>query len=566
MKNIFKTSALALVLAGSLASCSDFLTIDPVDKPVMESYYTTPEALEATTMTLYAAKTWGNFYMGFQWKLDMINGDIYYTYNQEGQWFFGSYTATNQFIGEGWMGLYNVILFANSIINDIPPVCNGTITPADIDQAVAEARAIRGFCYYMIAECWHDAPIIHHNSGNIGSGNLNTPRNTQASIYRFAMEDLDYAVATLAPTNKDEYRLDSRKARALRAKLGITMAAHSDYGYDREALYKKAADDALYVIENTQALTDIDFGTLFDISSNNGPESILQIQCAAIGYGYGNNRNVNWARSSVIADQQWGSGKAPTINLQLMFEKNDKRRYYTFMQAGDYYPMLNKAGGGYYYHNKSFDDEGNEVENNNEGLSHIKKYVIGKSADNDGQVGVNQDAGNNLYLMRLGDVYLTYVEAKMGTASSTSDPTAMKYYNMVRHRAGLSEPSSVDYVELLKERRRELAFESQTWFDTQRYRYREGDQAALTLLNEGYGTGYNRNAIYTRSDWNITVDATNADDPNTFKLVTTKDDGAQYDPILLTVNSLVCPLPAAATTSSPALLEAPVDFYEGAAE
>lgn len=566
MKNIFKTSALALVLAGSLASCSDFLTIDPVDKPVMESYYTTPEALEATTMTLYAAKTWGNFYMGFQWKLDMINGDIYYTYNQEGQWFFGSYTATNQFIGEGWMGLYNVILFANSIINDIPPVCNGTITKADIDQAVAEARAIRGFCYYMIAECWHDAPIIHHNSGNIGSGNLNTPRNTQASIYRFAMEDLDYAVATLAPTNKDVYRLDSRKARALRAKLGITMAAHSDYGYDREALYKKAADDALYVIENTQALTDIDFGTLFDISSNNGPESILQIQCAAIGYGYGNNRNVNWARSSVIADQQWGSGKAPTINLQLMFEKNDKRRYYTFMQAGDYYPMLNKAGGGYYYHNKSFDDEGNEVENNNEGLSHIKKYVIGKSADNDGQVGVNQDAGNNLYLMRLGDVYLTYVEAKMGTASSTSDPTAMKYYNMVRHRAGLSEPSSVDYVELLKERRRELAFESQTWFDTQRYRYREGDQAALTLLNEGYGTGYNRNAIYTRSDWNITVDATNADDPNTFKLVTTKDDGAQYDPILLTVNSLVCPLPAAATTSSPALLEAPVDFYEGAAE
>ena len=36
MKNIFKTSALALVLAGSLASCDDFLTVDPVDKPVME--------------------------------------------------------------------------------------------------------------------------------------------------------------------------------------------------------------------------------------------------------------------------------------------------------------------------------------------------------------------------------------------------------------------------------------------------------------------------------------------------------------------------------------------------
>lgn len=36
MKSIFKTSALAVVVAGSLASCDDFLNIDPVDKPVLE--------------------------------------------------------------------------------------------------------------------------------------------------------------------------------------------------------------------------------------------------------------------------------------------------------------------------------------------------------------------------------------------------------------------------------------------------------------------------------------------------------------------------------------------------
>lgn len=562
MKNILKSSALALVMAGSLASCNDFLTIDPVDKPVLETYYTSPEALKATTLTLYSAKTWGNYYMGFQWKLDMINGDMYYTYDQEGQWFFGSYTATNQFIGEGWSGLYNVILFCNSIINDVPPVCGGTITQADIDQAIAEARAIRGFCYYMIAECWHDAPIIYNNSGNIGSGNLNVPRNTQASIYRFAMEDLDYAVATLAPTNSDVFRLDSRKARALRAKLGITMAAHSDYGYDRDALYKKAAEDALFVIENTKALTEIDFGTLFDIAGNNGPESILQIQCAALGYGYGNNRNVSWARSAVIADQQWGGAKTPTINMQMMFDRNDKRRYWTYMQQGDYYPMLNKAGGGYHYNIVSRDENGDVLEDRNECNAHMKKYVIGKSADNDGQVGINQDAGNNIYLMRLGDVYLTYVEAVMGTAESTSDPLAMKYFNMVRQRAGIPELGSVDYMELLKERRRELAFESQTWFDTQRYRYRKGNEAALTLINEGYGTGYNRNAMYVNAD-DVVLDKTNDCDPASYKIATNKDEYTQYERIMLNNNSFVAPMPAAATTASPALLGEPVDFYAG---
>lgn len=564
MKNIFKKSALALVVAGSLASCSDFLTVDPVDKPVLESYYTTPEALKSTTMTLYAARTWSNFFMGFQWKLDMINGDMYYTYDQEGQWFFGSYTATNQFVEEGWKGLYNVILFCNSIINDVPGNCSGTITQADIDQAVAEARAVRGFTYYMIAECWHDAPIIYNNSQNIGSGNLDVPRNTQANIYQFAMEDLDYAVATLAATNSDAYRLDSRKARALRAKLAVTMASHSDYGYDRAALYKKAADDALYVIENTQALTDIDFGTLFDIEANNGPESVLAIQCAAIGYALGNNRNVSWARSAVIADQQWGGAKCPTINMQMMFEQTDKRRYYTYMQQGDYYPMLNKAGGGYHYQLVSRDDNGDVLEDRNECNAHMKKYVIGKSADVDGQVGTNQDAANNIYLMRLADVYLLYTEAVMGTNNSTSDATAMKYYNMVRQRAGLSEPSSVDYEELLKERRRELAFESQTWFDTQRYRYRNGDAAALTWINGGYGTGYNRNAMYVGKS-GLTIDKTNECDPNSYEIATSKDEWAQYDAILLTNNSWVCPLPASATTSSPALLGAPVDFYEGGA-
>ncbi len=562
MKNIFKTSAVALVLGGSLVSCNDFLTVDPIDKPVLENYYTTPSALRSTTMTLYASKTWSNFHMNFQWKMDMINGDIYYTYSDEGQWYFGTYTAVNPYLNEGWKGLYNVILFANSIINDIPPVCSGSITPADINRAVAEARAMRGYCHYMLAEVWHDVPVMANNTKTIMDGNFDLPRNTQESVYRFAMEDLDFAVANLPETDEDAYRLDSRKARALRAKLAVTMAAHTDYGYDREALYAKAAEDALYVIENTQALTDIDFSTLFDVEANNGPESILAIQCAVQGYSYGNAHNVAWSRSSVIADQTWGAGKGPTLSLQKMYDLNDKRRMWTYMTNGDYYPMLNRAGGGYTYNYVSRDDSGDVLEDKNEMLAHIKKYIIGKGADCNGNVGINQDAANNIYLMRLADVYLTYVEAKMGTASSTSDPTAMKYYNMVRQRAGVTEASSVTYVELLKERRREFAFESQTWFDTQRYRYREGDAAALELLNNGYGTGLNRSSMYIGDyENNPTIDKTNENVLSVYKIVDNTADGGQYDNINLSVSSFVAPIPAAVTSTSPALLGAPVSYY-----
>ena len=54
-----------MVLGGSLVSCNDFLTIDPIDKPVLETFYTSPEALRSTTMALYASKTWSNFHMNF---------------------------------------------------------------------------------------------------------------------------------------------------------------------------------------------------------------------------------------------------------------------------------------------------------------------------------------------------------------------------------------------------------------------------------------------------------------------------------------------------------------------
>ena len=558
MKNIILSGVAALALGGFMTSCDDFLTVNPADKPVLETFYTTPENLRSTTMTLYASKTWSNFHMNFQWKMDMINGDLYYTYDQEGQWYFGTYTPTNPYINEGWKGLYNVILFCNSIINDIPPVCSGSITDADITHAVAEARGIRGYAYYMLTEVWRDVPIVENNSADIGAGNFEKPRNTQASVYRFAMEDLDFAVENLPETDTDAYRLTKRKARALRAKLAVTMAQHSDLGLDRDALYKKAAADALDVITNTQALTEIDYSTLFDVAANNGPESILAIQCAVQGYSFGNARNVAWSRSALIADQQWGGGKGPTISLQKMYEDGDKRRMWVYMTQGDYYPKLATAQGGYTYKLINRDDAGDEIEGRIEMNAHIKKYLIGKGADCDGMVGINQDAANNIYLMRLADVYLTYVEAVMGAADQTSDATAMKYYNMVRQRAGVPEANSVTYEELLKERRRELAFESQTWFDTQRYRYRVGDAKALEWLNNGFGTGINRCAMYIP---NGNLDKTQENDPANYKMVSSTEDGAMYNPIMITASAFQAPVPTAVTSSSPMMGLDPVDYY-----
>lgn len=560
MKRYIKTILFCAALLGTTTSCEDFLTIEPADKLVADNYYTSKEMLRSQTLGLYSAYEWKDFYMNFNWKLDELSGDMYYTYDQEGQFFFGNYNAGNQYILEGWKGLYNIIAQANSVINDMPAAAarNG-VAQTDIHAAVAEARLIRAYAYYQIAEVWHDAPIIADNSKMISANQLSSPRHTQQSIYRFVKDDVDYAVENLPLDDPDAFRADHYTALALRAKLLVTMAAHTDYGYDRDALYAQAAADAKTVIDAKTRIQNIEYATLFNPETNNGDESLLAIQCMVYAYGYGNNRNCAWARSAVIADQQWGGGKGPTVALQNLYDQSDKRRVWTYMTLGDHYADLNKAGGGYTYQYISRDDAGTIIEDRNEMNAHIKKYIIGKSADCNGQVGLQQDAANNIYLLRLADVYLTYAEALMGTAESTTNTDAIGAVSAVRERSGVSAMHSpMTYEDLMEERHREFAFECNVWMDILRLSYRKGQSYALDYLNTGFHTGYNRAAMFVPKPG---VDQSQENLRDSYVVATSKAEGATYDPILMSASCFALPIPQKAQTSTPELTQEPVDYY-----
>lgn len=57
MKSIYKSLILGSVIVGSLSSCNDFLTVDPVDKLTQDNFYTSDERVRANTMALYSART-----------------------------------------------------------------------------------------------------------------------------------------------------------------------------------------------------------------------------------------------------------------------------------------------------------------------------------------------------------------------------------------------------------------------------------------------------------------------------------------------------------------------------
>ncbi|MEP5914658.1 MAG: RagB/SusD family nutrient uptake outer membrane protein, partial [Flavobacteriaceae bacterium] len=84
--------------------------------------------------------------------------------------------------------------------------------------------------------------------------------------------------------------------------------------------------------------------------------------------------------------------------------------------------------------------------------------------------GVGQDAGNDYIALRYADVLLLHVEAIMAGGASTNNAAALSSFQAVRNRAGLTDiVTNITEDDLLLERRVELAFENQRWFDLLRF-------------------------------------------------------------------------------------------------
>ncbi len=145
-------------------------------------------------------------------------------------------------------------------------------------------------------------------------------------------------------------------------------------------------------------------------------------------------------------------------------------------------------------------------------FAYIKKYVVGKSEDVGG--AAQQNYPNNTYMMRLAEVLLVYTEAVIGNNNSTTDATALDYYNRVRTRSGLAPRQLTDPVSgaatpltfdhVFKERMLEFAVESMAWYDFVNLHYYNPQKAYQILNNQDRGF-YNirTDAFPNPTEWTI---------------------------------------------------------------
>ena len=505
MKKYFKFIFILPVLI--MASCSEeFVTIPVQDASTSGNFFKSEVDVRAATAALYGSP-WFQFNDKFNWAAgEELAGNLYHTWDQEGQFFYYSYNAGNAHIRSGWLSLYRVVAIASSIINDMPVFA--TAIPQDVqDRAIAEAKFARAVAYFILTEFWGEVPIVENVTAKVVNNEVSNPKNTKESIYEFIKRDLEFAASKL-PLTDTPGRATQWSAKGYLAKTYLTMAQYYSKKDATKAteFFNKSKTIAADVIDNSGLKLMENYSDLFLMENNNNPESLFAIQFMQGSYSIGNSLQANFARSSLITGntEAWGGGKCMTYDFLQDVNPNDKRKSAIYMDLGDVYPDINKANGGYKYFivNRDPSDPNKVLEGASPTLNHLKKYVVGSAQDHPGKVSTGQATAINQYMLRLADVYLVYVEAAIGLGDNTSDGKALGYLNTIRNRAGLPAKTSVTFRELLKERRVEFGMESMYWYDIKRFFYRDQTAAVDMLSNQKREYVFDRDQSSTAADEN----------------------------------------------------------------
>ena len=523
MKSFYKIFSPVILLTLVFGSCKkSFLDRPPLAQITVDNFYKSNSDLRLATAALYGGSPW------FDWQYfpilgigDVLGGNILQPYNSNlVQLTSFSINGSNEYITNTWRGMYKIIAQANTVIKAINLQAPDSIPAVKKNAALGEARFIRATAYFYLAQLWGAVPIIEDNTKLITQPLV--PRNITTDVYKFIINDLSFAAQSL-PASDAPGRLTTWSAQGMLAKVYLTRAGLG------QTLSRNQSDldSAKYYagnVCNTSGLTLFSsYYNLFRTQFNDNQEDLFSLQWApGVGYGNGNALQAQFAASGVLVPGGgYGGAIGPTYDLFQVYTAQDSiRRKATFMLNGDYYPELNAAGGGY----------------TETGNANIKKHIVGTPADNNAPTMDLWTSNEHNAVLRLGDVYLVYVEAILGNNGTTTDPQALLYFNKIRARAGVDPVTSIADSTVAKERRIELAFEGQYWFDLVRLSY-YNPQAAVNELNgqQRVQFKYNNHAAVPNTQGLTITPAT----PGTFTL----------------------PLPSTEITSDPLLSKPPVAYY-----
>lgn len=262
MKNNKYTSVLAIASMVALGACSDIDDIVPEGGTMLETQLkaTTsiiPGRADATFSGMYTKLgdplSFGRFasnrpddfgFVMMAFSNDLEAADIV-GQNNNYNWFStcSELTTRNADYANPYIryrGVYDEVARANDVIKAYGEIT--AETSAEIKYKVAQAYAIRAFCYLNIAPYFQFnyktssdkpcVPLVTETTTDF----TNNPRATVKEIYDQIVSDLDFAIANLdGYTRPDKSKIDKQVAYGLRARANLDMGKYAEAASDAAA-------------------------------------------------------------------------------------------------------------------------------------------------------------------------------------------------------------------------------------------------------------------------------------------------------------------------------------------
>lgn len=477
----------------TVVGCKKSLFNRPTENAItLDNFYRTADQVNASTNGLYNSP-WFEWVHKNSIYIPELMGGNGITYSTEAA-NFGNFSTNNTspLLLAAWRSFFTVVAQANAVILNMPEKAKAAgVDEQVINNALGEAHFMRGLAYFYLVRFWGNVPIIENSAEYISNFQINT--NPVKDVYTFIVNDLQFAEANCRKGSaKINGHVSANSASAMLAKVYLYMQDYQNAWVSAEKVIN-SGEFGLYGID----VAGMTYNDLFKTANNNNIESVAALQwVGGSSYGHGNAVQGTFAYSTALTGTGDGyNGIGPSVDLQKKYGPGDKRIHGTIMLAGDYYPELLQTAGGYTVPSNV---------NSNGSCAALKKYIVGTPSDNGGKSGL-YSSGVNTYLMRFAEVYLIAAEAILGNNSSTTDVNALKYFNLVRQRAGLNLATSITKENIFQERRMELAFESDYWFDLTRMDGWDGIQnnhhpnAISIISNQERGTfAADRVTVYTK--------------------------------------------------------------------
>lgn len=420
-------------------SCDDeFLNPLPDSAIVVDGFFSSDADVEAGLIGIYDALqgvnentetniTRANRGLQFEYMLSEMRSDNTRTATLEGtKADFHRYRVDpNNIQSEDmYQSMYEVIFRANNVLE--------FIDVADEENRMsysAEAKFLRAFAYFKLVRLFGDVPLVTSVVGPTDNDLLFT-RVSTANVYAQIVSDLQEAVSGLDNTYKS--RASQAAAQGLLAKVYMTQPS-PDYAAAQQLCESIVTSGEFSLEEN-----------FHDVFYNELNDEIL----FAVQYESGNTLESQSFSSEFTATVRQGREDGHNMvndNLVVVFNSLGGNRTETsYWNTGTWIEVA------------KFLPEGSDIT--------VSPPTYGSSP---------RDAGNDIIVLRYADVLLMHAESILAGGTSTNDGAAIDSYMAVRERAGFDpvadRPTTLTRDALLDERRVELAFENQRFYDLLRF-------------------------------------------------------------------------------------------------